>query len=249
MTIATSEITYASSSNTATPFHLRAVSSTVTSTVTKKKRRKSDQPRDAQRQKVYDAEGVLDSMGKKLPTVPEMQEYADRLMFTAWFQRRWGRRSIVVRPGYRRRRGAAVGRQIRMPKWTRYESYVLHEIAHVLTQRNDEPFHGPRFCAVLLALVEHQMGKEAAQALRESFRKHKVRHRCPGAVPPPTKPVVTKKAIVAKLLAEQSKPPTLQERKQAAALIRRAAKSGVFGPGSSKPRVHALATARALDPS
>lgn len=202
--------------------------------------------RDTQRQKLYDAEHFAPE-GRHFKSVGEMQTYVDNLIGQRWFQARWGRPRITVTPGYRRRRGGAtttwVGYDIKMPVWTRFERYLLHEVAHCLCM---DMLHGPQYAATLLALVKHQMGDEAAAKLKEGYRAKRVKHRVALPKPNPAK-VRTKKAVVEKLRAEQRRPVGRSEAREAAAAIRRAAATGVFGPGGCKPRTHALATARALE--
>ncbi len=198
-------------------------------------------PRDNQRSRLYSAEGIS---GRHLPTVTLMQSYVDEVLSSRWFVARWGKRRIEVRDGRARRSACAVGNVIKMPTGMRHESVVLHEVAHVLT-----PFkyaaHGPEFAGVLLTLVGHEMGPDAHNALRASFRAGGVKV-SQKAIPSRRLPVPTQAQVAAKVSATRNRPNTAREATEAAEAIRRAVRVGVYGPAGSKSRLAALATTRGL---
>lgn len=161
--------------------------------------------RDSQRQKLYDAErAALDVKGltmKRWETVPEMQAYVNKLLDSAWFKRHWPRKGgsegiwlgangfvfapkVEVRDGRGHRRATYGGGVIQMPKWARKEWVMLHELAHYVTPQR--PAHGWQFAANYLLLVQHQLGKEAADALRAKFKFFRVRYTKPRAKRPMT---------------------------------------------------------------
>lgn len=203
-------------------------------------------PRDTQRQRVYDGQ-VHCPMGLPLPTVPGLQTYVDGLLASRWFQARWGRWGrIEVRSGAGRRSACAEGRHtIKMPLWSRHERVTLHEVAHCLTPSRYAS-HGPEFAGVMLALVRHQMGDEAARALREGFRTTRARVSF-AAVPAPTKPVVSATAAREQKRVAANRPPTRMAALDAADVLRRAIKDGWYGAPGTKSRNAALATARELE--
>ncbi len=153
--------------------------------------------RDSQRSKLYEAEGVLQnwpgakSWGKS--SVPAMQDYVDKLTNSAWWKRRGWESTfrgdhIEVRSGQGRRVAAALGDYaITLPLWARSEAVLLHEVAHIANVRKAQTFfftedraaHGWEFAAIEVELVHHMMGKDAADALKKSFREHKVRYKKP----------------------------------------------------------------------
>jgi len=146
--------------------------------------------RDTQRQKVYNAENFLQRRGPRYETVAEMQVYVDKLVASAWFRRRWPRTAgggIEVRDGRGRSRACATTdwaqRIIKMPRWSRSKSVVLHEVAHHCADEahgvRDVAAHGWQFAATLLELVTHEMGVEAGKGLKESYKAKKVRHKAP----------------------------------------------------------------------
>ena len=109
-------------------------------------------PRDSQRSKLYEAERAVTWEGeRKFETVAEIQRYVDRLTSQMWWIKRWpritagtvltwdgfeDRPAIVVHDGRGRRRAGASNRMITMPKWSRVEHIVLHEVAHIVTVGN-----------------------------------------------------------------------------------------------------------------
>ena len=95
---------------------------------------------------------------------------------------------VTVSDGRRRRRACAYGtREIGMPRATRTQWVVLHELAHVVCarvesgMRYDErtPGHGWRFAEIYLYLVKTHLGQDRHDALKAAFKKHHVRFRRP----------------------------------------------------------------------
>lgn len=226
--------------------------------------------RDSQKSKLYKAEAALNpwrgphhqillkdlrtSSGThgKYSSIEGCQEYVDNLTQQRWFQSRWGQRRIEVR---NKAYGAASGytnSHICLPPWSRIERVILHEVAHTLTPRHHAA-HGPEFAAVFITLVDNHMGRHIGTALRKSFTANRVKYRNGmAAVPKPgTKAVVTKTQRVAAAKVKDDR--TQQERTNygrtthAASTIRAHVAAGLFGPAGSKPRAHALATARILE--
>ncbi len=134
--------------------------------------------RDSQRQKVYDAEQVLVFMSYRIESVDKIQERVDKILYSKWADRRLIRFHVQVKDGRGKRhaRGGrcGFGRAIWLPKWSRTEYIILHEVAHAVGDWKVDR-HGPRFCAIFLDLVSHVMGHEAGAALKLSFKKHHVR--------------------------------------------------------------------------
>lgn len=192
-----------------------------------------------------------ESKPMKAPTGEALQQYVDAVTEAAWFQSRWGRRKLTVRAG---RGSHAGGSHLTVsPYYRRSEAVILHEIAHCLTP-NNRAWHGPEFAGILLTLVRYQMGAEHARELRESFRAGRVRATMKDVPKAGTRPVVTVAKQAAKRRTRDEAGPLdklgltdATQRKAAAAVIRKQVKAGLFGPAGSKPRRHALDTARALD--
>lgn len=147
-----------------------------------------DRPRDSQRQRVYNAEREWKAAcgrGLELPEVEDLQEYTDRLIASRWRAKNFRSIDIVINDGRARRRGGARynvwdGRWfVGMPRWTRDEAYLLHELAHCLeaadySDRRVGAWHGWHYCNIMLRLVQKQMGPEAAEVLETEYRKLKV---------------------------------------------------------------------------
>lgn len=137
--------------------------------------------RDSQRSKLYKAEKVLESMSARLETVPEMDAFLKKVLSRAPIQARYGRviqREIVVRDGRRCRNALGGVNWIKMPRWSRTQYIVLHEAAHSITQRKfglGVAAHGWQYAGVYLDLVRFGMGPAAGEALKASFKAHKVR--------------------------------------------------------------------------
>ncbi len=72
---------------------------------------------------------------------------------------------------------------ITLPLWARQTRTILHELAHLIADRKyarrNIAGHGWQFCAIYLDLVRFVMGLEAGDALKASFKTHKVRYREP----------------------------------------------------------------------
>lgn len=139
-------------------------------------------PRDSQRQKLYRAEREI--AGRKIGdcSVQACEVFVARV----W---RWVVKSGLstgptpdVRDGRGRRHAGGCDAYVTLPRWARTYTVVLHELAHTVCWRNygwsGVASHGREFAAVLIKLIRrwHPDRNEAARALRESFKKHKVRH-------------------------------------------------------------------------
>jgi len=146
-------------------------------------------PRDSQRNKLYLAERALwvnaEEPDKKL-TISEMQTFVNRLVASAWFQRRYpGVLTIEVTDGRARRSAAGIyhgwahSGEIRMPRWSRNHIVMLHEVAHVCVDSTKAHHaiasHGREFAATFIELVDHCLGKETGRVLRSSFRERGVK--------------------------------------------------------------------------
>lgn len=73
----------------------------------------------------------------------------------------------TVSDGRGRRRGGGSKYKIKLPRWTRFPAYVLHECAHGTKPREDEA-HGPEFVATLIELLVALEGYDLTQLLRSA---------------------------------------------------------------------------------
>ena len=73
--------------------------------------------------------------------------------------------------------------QITLGVKARRKWIVLHELSHVIVLRTqphaEAAWHGWQFAKIYLELVNHVLGKDAHDRLRESFRSRRVRYKQP----------------------------------------------------------------------
>lgn len=143
--------------------------------------------RDTQRARLYAADDVLEAYAVPLPKVEDMERYVKKVWaskrLAADYPRAWRGGLPTVKDGRGHSRNATGGwAGIDMPKWSRKSNVVLHELAHVITIRewtSQTAGHGWRYCGVFLRLVLIMMGREAHDALKASFKQHRVRFTAP----------------------------------------------------------------------
>jgi putative metallohydrolase (TIGR04338 family) len=145
-------------------------------------------PRDMQKGRVYKAEEVLRRFAKPLREIVEVERYVARVLSRQSILRRYPNLNpdVQVKDGRGTRRAMAHGaRAISLPLWARNDWVTLHELAHTIVSRHylrvDAAPHGWQYCAIYLDLVMSMMGKEAHDALKASFKAHKVRYTEPRA--------------------------------------------------------------------
>jgi len=151
--------------------------------------------RDTQRQRVYTAESAVEKAtpSARLEAVRDVERFVKATLARKRVQDDFPRATRVykyvpdVTDGRGRRRACAVGScEIRMPVWSRTELIVLHELAHIMINREHGDrdtiaSHGWQFCAAYLRLVLHVMGRQHHDALKASFKAHRVRFTKPRA--------------------------------------------------------------------
>lgn len=145
--------------------------------------------RDSQRQRLYDAEdwaglvsrdGSPPKYGRSFGTVPECQAYVDAILAKRWFKAAYTAQEVEVKPGFGHRRATgfrfdAYGGTIQLPRWSRHEGVILHELAHVVVGNRLVAWHGREFAKVYHHLVSRVMGEEAADALLLGSIRYNVR--------------------------------------------------------------------------
>lgn len=162
---------------------------------------------------------ALQKLAKPLPTVQDIERYLKRQSKRTTLSSRYGNAvdvidwKLQVTDGRGTRHGYAHGSyKIGMPLFARNDWYTLHEWAHIIHSRISTAWFGPngrrhldvgsrtqelkggaahgwQYAAIYIDLVHFCMGKDAADALKASFKKHKVRFR------PKQKRVVTPEQI------------------------------------------------------
>lgn len=155
--------------------------------------------RDSQRRKAYSAEDAALPMleQERFSSLGEVARYLRDLISTEWFQRRWPefrRVDLFYRP---RKRSASAnsfsndsctGGWINFGPWSLGnrpgrsnperrggEWLVLHELAHAIAPKGHH--HDALWARIYLELVKFKMGAAAHDALRDEFRKKKVRYK------------------------------------------------------------------------
>lgn len=137
---------------------------------------------DPQQQRVYLAEQESGLVGERFSKVNEVQEYVDLVLGTTWWRKNYPLVDHVeIRNGRGWRRGWSEGPKlahvhgasrpgiIALPRPTRFERYVLHELAHVINPWY-ATHHGPEYVSGYLALVGRFMGPGPEGILRASFQ-------------------------------------------------------------------------------
>jgi hypothetical protein len=146
--------------------------------------KKCGEYRDTQRNKVYEAETVLHKYATPLPEMKDLERFAKKV----WASRRMKKafpkatsRFLAIGDGRGHTRFATGGwAGVDMPRFARNTHIMLHELAHVVDQRENGSQwggHGWRYCAVYLKMVLYVFGREAHNELKASFKKHRVRIR------------------------------------------------------------------------
>jgi len=153
------------------------------------RKRRTEHVRDSQRSKVYTAEKEAlrpDEVGqsgksgnKSFQTIEEVEAYLRWLIQRAPIQRRY-KRELYARVYLKAGKGAhATAHVITIPKWGRTMDVACHELAHVIIgrhyPRDNVQSHGREYCKVYLDLVRFGIGAEAEEALKQSFRRHRVK--------------------------------------------------------------------------
>lgn len=162
--------------------------------------------RDSQRSRVYKAERHVHHLGAPLREVKDIERFIKKQLARKAITRRYpdATRRVEVGDGRGRRAACAWGDwKISIPLWARHEVVVIHELAHIVTNRHFGSYgvaaHGWQFCSVFLDLVRFIMGREAHDALKGSFKKYRVKFSKPRARKPLTD---EQKAALAARLAE-----------------------------------------------
>lgn len=139
--------------------------------------------RDSQRKRLYDAERATTMWNVGFVSdIHLLREYVKKITASKWFAKHYPyyhNIGIEVKDGRccRFARGSTRG-YIIMPRWSRFQLVILHEIAHVVTHCS-VAFHGREFAKVFLNLVKHFMGTAAYVELKASFKKHRVKYSAP----------------------------------------------------------------------
>jgi hypothetical protein len=149
--------------------------------------------RDSQRSKVYAAERVAfgTSFHQEALTWDETNAFILKVQDSAHWKKLTGsnsHRPIRVKSGKSNWSATASYATLTLPKWARNKGVILHELAHTAHARYEgdytvrqEAAHGWRFCSIYIGLVQHFIGKDAADNLKAAFKAGKVKYTAPRA--------------------------------------------------------------------
>jgi putative metallohydrolase (TIGR04338 family) len=144
---------------------------------------------------------------KPLPKVIDVERYVAKVFKSRRVQAsfpksmQWRSGLPSVSDGRGRSKACGWYGGIKIPLWARNEGIVLHELAHVICQREYNSLtiagHGWQFCAIYLRLVLCMMGREAHDALKREMKLNRVRF----APPRKSKPLDPERraALIARL--------------------------------------------------
>ncbi len=143
---------------------------------------RTKRPRDNQKSRLYNAEDSLIDFvagceAKRLPSLRDCQKLVDRIVKSKWWQKRSRIKVIRVTNGRTMALAKLLRLEIAMPVELRNDQYVIHEMAHMLTDDNAES-HGPEFASNYLALLRRFKGVRAANELKAIFDNSDVKYRC-----------------------------------------------------------------------
>ncbi len=158
-------------------------------------------PRDATRQRVYNAEYAVQELldgpyRHRKMSKDEARAYVDRVFRSRWMKSHYPGVAQAYRLGmidlrmvekmFIRSSGGRHGINLSQPG--RCPSTIIHEIAHVVHHRclggEHQTPHGWQWASIQLELVRHFLGTEAGRALRRAYRKHRVRYTAPRTLSP-----------------------------------------------------------------
>ena len=139
--------------------------------------------RDFQRARVYRAEDYIDeSRYMILSSIQDCIDYASRIWEDPIFRARFPKSSKARIPTIKASKSECQANaywppheKITIPLRLLYDYWVLHELAHIITEREHETDdetrikHGPEWCDTMLWLVEKYIGKKMAIDLCEAF--------------------------------------------------------------------------------
>lgn len=151
--------------------------------------KRNRRPRDTQRERLYRAEREaflakgISSMAdapKDFATMLAIDEYVETVRTSKWLAVHYPRGAMAPVRLVGGRGCNATESRIMLAKWGYVKWIVLHELAHVVTDRHHRyeklPGHGREFARVYLALVRRWMGVAEYEKLRREFKLHRVKY-------------------------------------------------------------------------
>ncbi len=156
----------------------------------------SKETRDQQRGKLYRAEGIVFDKGwnkNEYQTLAQCQAFLDKLAKDKTLNRWYPKlaqtlKKTTLEDGRGRRAacceyGLGGTYTLKMPVWSRSRWTLCHELAHALNAEMHGYWrvagHGWQFARIYIFLVQRGIGKQAADELKKSFKKHHVKFQAP----------------------------------------------------------------------
>lgn len=133
---------------------------------------------DSQRQKLYDAQKPVDDYSAQFTEMESVAYEVADILRSAWWQRRYGTGTIILRPGNGARRanakGDSVSGNLNFPRFSRHQRTIIHELIHLTVPRPHAP-HGRLYASRYLEAISWRLGSDAGDALKEGYRKENVK--------------------------------------------------------------------------
>jgi putative metallohydrolase (TIGR04338 family) len=159
-------------------------------------------PRDSQRQKVYNSEFVVRrhfDLSRTGPNgfkdVDAVKAWVEKIIATTWWKKnivpftrvRGNYKEVRVKVGRRTRTavahftriGSSIHIELPTQDWAWNKLVILHELAHFPSAGRGVPSHGWLFCNVFTSLVWRYFNNDVATLLKSEYDSHGVRWRRP----------------------------------------------------------------------
>ncbi len=131
---------------------------------------------DSRRSNLYDAQSAI-GVGKRFDNIKRVAKMVERIISTAWWQRRYDATEFVVQR-YQCTRAACAEHwgfhRLRFPSHQYQERTVLHELIHA-TVSAPHAGHGRLYCARYLEIVGWWWNDDVKDRLREGYRENNVK--------------------------------------------------------------------------
>ncbi len=128
-------------------------------------------PRDNQRSRLYKAEIAAWACYDPEPEMswPEVECFVKKVC------KKTDHGMVSIGHGQGARIAMAWSHHIRLPKWARKPSVILHELAHVFTRYNVA--HGPEFAKEYADLIRRFIGPIESSIMRMAYKQYHVKFR------------------------------------------------------------------------
>ena len=132
---------------------------------------------DYQRQAVYDAEEICSFwlQGKHL-SVKEADKLITRISKWAKIEKPYCQFNATDKEGEVFPVAKGMAHTIILPEFAMNESYICHEMAHVITyQKKQIDYHGPKFIKIYLDIIKEILGVNNYKELLNTFKIYNIK--------------------------------------------------------------------------